>query len=84
MVEVVFRESLLLIAIISGVPLLGCVITGLTISIFQAATQVQEQSVTFLVKLMTVGAMFILCGEWFVSEILNFIGGCLAGIQQVH
>lgn len=84
MVEAVFRESLLLIAIVSGVPLLGCVLTGLTVSIFQAATQVQEQSVAFLVKLLTVGFIFIVYSEWFVAEILKFIEGCLAGIQQVR
>ena len=84
MVEILFRESLFKITLISGIPLLGCVVAGLTISILQAATQVQEQSVGFLVKFLVVCATFALCGSWFGAELLRFVESCLAAVQQVR
>ncbi|NDC38451.1 MAG: flagellar biosynthetic protein FliQ [Proteobacteria bacterium] len=84
MVEILFRESLLKVSIISGIPLLGCVVVGLTISLLQAATQVQEQSVGFLMKFLVVCGTFALCGNWFGAELLKFVEACLAALQQVR
>jgi type III secretion protein S len=84
MVEVLFRESLMKIGLISGVPLLGCVVVGLTVSVLQAATQVQEQSVGFLMKFLAVCATFALCGSWFGAELLKFVESCLGALSQVR
>lgn len=83
MVEVLFRESLWKVALISGIPLGACVIAGLTVSIVQAATQVQEQSIGFAVKFLSVSGVLLICGGWFGAEILDLVRESLAGIQQV-
>lgn len=84
MVLVLCRESLLLVALLSGIPLLGCVVVGLTIAILQAATQVQEQAVGFVAKFLTVSLTFALCGSWFGAELLRFVESCLGALQQVR
>jgi type III secretory pathway component EscS len=84
MVEVLFRESLYQVTLISGIPLLACVVVGLSVSVIQAATQVQEQSVGFLVKFLVVCATLAVCGSWFGSELLRFVESCLAAVQQVR
>ena len=83
MIELLFRDSLWKIALISGIPLVACVVTGLTAAVFQAATQIQEQSVGFLVKFLTVSIVFVIFGGWFGAEVLALVRECLGAIQQV-
>lgn len=48
-------------------------IIGLVISIFQTVTSIQEQTLTFVPKMLAVFITIIICGDWIVSNILNFI-----------
>jgi type III secretion protein S len=82
MVEILFRESLWRVALVSGLPLGACVITGLTISIAQSLTQIQEQSLGFTVKFITVSLVLFLCGGWLGGQILDLVQECFAAIQQ--
>lgn len=65
-------EALLLILIISGPPILFASIIGLFVAIFQAATQIQEQTLAFAVKLVAVMATIILMGSWLGGLIFQF------------
>lgn len=65
-------EALLLILIISGPPILFASIIGLFVAIFQAATQIQEQTLAFAVKLVAVMATVILMGGWLGGLIFQF------------
>lgn len=55
--QTLLQEALLAGAILSAAPLAVCFAAGLIVSILQAATQIQEQSVTFLAKIAAVGAL---------------------------
>jgi len=48
-------------------------IVGLIISIFQTVTSIQEQTLTFVPKMLAVFITLIICGDWIASNILNFI-----------
>jgi len=65
-------EALLLILIISGPPILFATIIGLFVAIFQAATQIQEQTLAFAVKLVAVIGTVMLMGGWLAGLIYQF------------
>lgn len=65
-------EALLLILILSGPPIVFASIIGLFVAIFQAATQIQEQTIAFAVKLVAVMATVLFMGGWLGGLIYQF------------
>ena len=53
--------------------LLTSLTVGLIISIFQTVTSIQEQTLTFVPKILCVFLVLILTGDWILNNILNFI-----------
>lgn len=53
--------------------LLSSLIVGLIVSIFQTVTSIQEQTLTFVPKLLTIFLMIIITGDWIFSNILNYM-----------
>lgn len=52
--------------------LIVSIIVGLLISIFQATTQIQEQTLTFVPKLLAVAAVGLLTGSWMLHTLVSF------------
>ena len=65
-------QALLLILILSGPPILISMTFGLTVAIFQAATQIQEQTLSFTVKLVAVIMTLIFMGGCLSAQIMQF------------
>ncbi len=65
-------QALLLILILSGPPVLISMILGLFVAIFQAATQIQEQTLSFVVKLLAVVFTLFIMGSWLGEVIMQF------------
>ena len=65
-------QALLLILILSGPPIIISMVLGLMVAIFQAATQIQEQTLSFTVKLFAVVISLILLGGWLGAQILQY------------
>ena len=65
-------QGLLLILILSGPPILISMFFGLTVAIFQAATQIQEQTLSFTIKLLAVVLTLMILGGWLGAQILGF------------
>jgi type III secretion protein S len=65
-------QSLILILILSGPPIIISTVIGLIIAIFQAATQIQEQTLSFTVKLFAVVLTLMMLGGWLGGQIVNF------------
>lgn len=82
-IEIMYK-TFSLVLIISGIPLLLGALSGLLISILQAATSVQEQTSVYLVKLAALVLSLFLFGAWFVKELLNLITQCLRALAQVN
>ncbi|KPG68841.1 MULTISPECIES: flagellar biosynthesis protein FliQ [unclassified Enterococcus] len=72
MVLDVLREAFIRILAISGPALLVGMIVGLVISIFQATTQIQEQTLSFVPKLVAIFITLILAGSFMLNGLLNF------------
>lgn len=65
------RAALLLVVAISGPPLVAAACSGLVIAVLQAVTQVQEQSVAYLGKVVCVGAVVWLLRGWFCELLID-------------
>jgi len=65
-------QGLLLILILSAPPILISLIFGLMVAIFQAATQIQEQTLSFTIKLVAVTLTLMLMGGWLGGQIYSF------------
>jgi len=68
-------EGLLLILILSAPPILVSMFFGILVAIFQAATQIQEQTLSFTIKLVAVTLTLMLSGGWLGSRIMSFANG---------
>ena len=66
-------QAIWLIIKCSAPMLIASLIVGLIISIFQTVTSIQEQTLTFVPKMLTIFLMLIICGDWILNNILNFI-----------
>ncbi|MBS0648501.1 MAG: type III secretion system export apparatus subunit SctS [Verrucomicrobia bacterium] len=65
-------RALLMILILSGPPILISMAVGLFVAILQAATQIQEQTLSFTVKLIAVIFTLLLMGGWLGSQIVQY------------
>jgi type III secretion protein S len=65
-------QALLLILLLSAPPILISTALGLIVAIFQAATQIQEQTLSFMVKLFAVIIVLLLMGGWLAAQIMQF------------
>lgn len=66
------RESLTLMLLLASPVLMAALVIGLAISIFQAVTQIQEQTLTFVPKIVVMGIVAILLTPWLTSMVLEF------------
>ncbi|OLS03760.1 flagellar biosynthesis protein FliQ [Tissierella creatinophila] len=68
----IMRNGFLTIVKVSAPVLLIALIVGLVISILQATTQVQEQTLSFVPKLIAVMAALIIFGSFMLNTLINF------------
>ena len=59
--------------LIIAAPMLGtALLVGITISIFQATTSIQEQTLTFVPKIVVVLGSLVVFGAWIINSMINF------------
>jgi type III secretion protein S len=75
-------QALMLILILSGPPIIISMVLGLLVAIFQAATQIQEQTLSFTVKLFAVILTIIVLGGWLGAQVLQYTNTILNAIQK--
>ncbi|MEG6617317.1 flagellar biosynthesis protein FliQ [Peptococcaceae bacterium 1198_IL3148] len=66
------REALMMVVILSAPGLLMAMLVGLIIGIFQATTQIQEQTLAFVPKILAVFITVIVLSGWLVNVIVGF------------
>lgn len=73
------KQSLYLVLILSGPAVLVALSVGLLISLIQATTQIQEQSLTFVPKLVGVFLTLALMGPWLMTQLVSFTRALFTG-----
>ncbi|TAL81941.1 MAG: flagellar biosynthesis protein FliQ [Candidimonas sp.] len=66
-------QALNVALIMAGPLLLVMLVVGLLISIFQAATQINEMTLSFIPKLLAVGVSLVILGPWLISTMVDYI-----------
>lgn len=79
----VTNEGLLLVLVVSGPPVLISLAVGLIIALFQAITQIQEQSLTFVPKIVVVFGVLAILGPWLGNATTQFALMCFEGFPMV-
>lgn len=66
-------QQALEVTLLVAAPLLGAaLVTGLAVSIFQAATQINEMTLSFIPKLLAIAAMLVIAGPWMITLLADF------------
>ncbi|MBR4207044.1 MAG: flagellar biosynthesis protein FliQ [Lachnospiraceae bacterium] len=69
----IMSEAMYIVIITCAPPLLVSMIIGLTVSIFQTVTSIQEQTLTFVPKLIAIFAVLIILGGWMLGNMTDFM-----------
>lgn len=63
--------------------LIAAVLTGLVVSIFQAATQINEQTLVFIPKILVMTVAIVICGSWIMQSMMGFTVDLISNIPTV-
>jgi flagellar biosynthesis protein FliQ len=77
------QQSFMMVILCSGIPLAAGALAGLIVSILQTATQIQEQSIVYLVKFSAVCAVLTLMAPWFSSVLLHYMTELLQSLARL-
>ncbi|HEY4318462.1 MAG TPA: flagellar biosynthesis protein FliQ [Herbaspirillum sp.] len=77
------RQAMEVTLMISAPMLLTSLVVGLLVSIFQAATQINESTLSFIPKLLGVFLVLIISGPWVLSIILDYMRTMFSGIPAM-
>ncbi|MGN0654544.1 MAG: flagellar biosynthesis protein FliQ [Oscillospiraceae bacterium] len=69
----VFRSCMLIVLQLAGPALIASMVIGLIIAIFQAATQIHEQTLTFVPKLVGIAALLFIMASWIMAQMSDFV-----------
>lgn len=69
----VFQHSMVLAIKMAAPVLIVSMAVGLIISIFQAATQIHEQTLTFVPKLIAIAVILVFLGSWMMESMSDFV-----------
>ena len=76
-------EALWLTMLISAPLLLAALAAGLLVGVFQAATQINEMTLSFIPKLMAMFGVMVLAGPWMLATMVDFMHRLITQIPAV-
>ncbi|WDZ98030.1 flagellar biosynthesis protein FliQ [Herbaspirillum sp. WKF16] len=77
------RQAMEVTLLVAAPMLLTALIIGLLVSIFQAATQINEQTLSFIPKLVGVFLALIIAGPWMLTVMLDYMHTLFSGIPAM-
>ncbi len=69
----IMKEALMVALKLSLPLLLVSIVIGLVVAIFQAATQIHEQTLTFVPKVIAISLLLLILGSWMTSVLIEFM-----------
>jgi flagellar biosynthetic protein FliQ len=76
-------KMMIVVAKVTAPILIASLAVGLSISLFQSVTQIQEVTLTFVPKLAVVALVILVAGHWMLNEIVNFTQQLFASIPRL-
>jgi flagellar biosynthetic protein FliQ len=77
------RNALWVIALLSAPLLLSALAVGLVVGMFQAATQIQEMTLTFIPKLIVLALALLISGSWMLGVLTDFTITLIQSIPEL-
>lgn len=77
-----FAQALMLVILMVSVLIVPGLLIGLVISTFQAATQINEQTLSFLPRLIVTLAAIMIAGPWLLTKLTDFTNNLLMNITH--
>ncbi len=77
------KKAVETVLLTSAPMLIAAMVVGLLISIFQAATQINEQTMTFIPKIVAVFLTLLIFGPWIIELLVTFTTGIISQIATV-
>ena len=78
-----FRNAVLVAAQVAGPALLAALAVGVVVGVLQTATQVNEPSVSFLLKLVAVAAAFGAAGPFAIAKLIEYTRSTIGSISEI-
>ncbi|NNL56518.1 MAG: flagellar biosynthesis protein FliQ [Pseudomonadales bacterium] len=79
----IFGQALFLVVVLVAAIILPSLLVGLFVSVFQAATQINEQTLSFLPRLLATLITIMLLGPWIIQELLDISNFVFESIAYV-
>jgi flagellar biosynthetic protein FliQ len=76
-------QAMTLAVKIAGPILLAGLVIGLLVSIFQAVTSIQEQSLSFIPKIVGVAVLIVFLGPWMLDQLVSYTQNLFLSIPQM-
>lgn len=77
------QQALQMTILVSAPLMLAGLVTGLLVSIFQAATSINEMTLTFIPKLIVIFIVLILAGPWMIDTMTSYMRELFTSIPQL-
>lgn len=78
-----FRDALSLVVLIVAIVVTPALLIGLAVSVFQAATQINEQTLSFLPRLITTLVTIMMIGPWLLTTLLEYFERLILDIPML-
>ncbi|OOZ42135.1 EscS/YscS/HrcS family type III secretion system export apparatus protein [Solemya pervernicosa gill symbiont] len=79
----IIQETLIVTALLAAPLLLSALAIGLLVSVFQAATSIQEMTLSFIPKLIILALALMMAGPWMLRTIMGFATGLIQRIPEL-
>ena len=79
----IMASGIHLVLLISAVAIIPSLLVGLCVSIFQATTQINEQTLSFIPKILAVAATGVIAGPWMLNLMLDYIRTLFSNLPYI-
>ena len=83
MILTVARESLTVTVMLAAPLLLAALVTGVLVGVLQAATQINEMTLSFIPKLVGMSVALVVAGPWMLKELVSYTRTLIESIPQL-
>ena len=77
------RSAIQLALVVAAPMLIAALLVGLVVGVLQAVTQIQEQTLTFIPKLLVLALVFVALMPWIVSRLVEYLSGVLRSLPTL-